>query len=919
MDMGESSKHLLRIEAIFAEVLAAPEQARPATIERLCQGNRELADEVRSLLEASEAEERLTASCRSDTGSTAEPQVESRQIGPYLLDRLLGRGGMGAVYLAHRADGQFDQQVAIKLIDMPMATDLFRNRFRQERQILAGLQHPYIARLLDGGVSSSGELYLAMEYVNGVPIHCYCDNHGLDVPRRIALFLLVCEAVQFAHQNFVVHRDLKPDNILVAEDGTPRLLDFGTAKLLSPADVAPAGELTREGFISYTPQYASPEQVLGKPVTAASDTYSLGVLLYFLLTGDRPYDLKDLATVEMMQAICEQAPRKPSAANGSGMRIDADLEAILLKALRKEPEMRYLTVERFADDLRAYTAGRPVTARQGSARYLAAKFIRRHRWGLAATAVLLITMMSGITGILWQSRIANRERLMAEARSSDLRQLSNSLLTELDEAIQQIPGSTNAQELLVKSVLKHLDRMAADAHGDRQTQLDLAAAYTQLGNLQGSPYMQNLGDAEGGQVSIRKAIALAEPFTRPGSKDREAIYVLAKAQHSLGTILFLSAPISDAIAATREAIAGYDRMAAIAPPSKDELFDYAISYDILGDELGLIQTDSLNDLSGALNAYRKYIDLTNRALAMDPSLKWARDGLISEQSRIAEVEMDADPQQALQDVRLGLQLIANLPLDDRKSLSIRRTYNGLMLDQATDLVELGRYREANALLAENQQEKQRLVAADPKDFRALTDLVVSYIQASRNYLTESDPALAPSPADQNKSLVDAEHSFAREIEALNKLLKLHGGAENWKPFLADAQVNLGSIQSLLHQEDRSQELVRSGLATFKELATRNQVSSDVLDGAAMDFLYAEPSSLKEPQFAVSCAERAVTLTRRLMPSKLLTLSQAYRAAGQVEKSRATAREALALLPAPKLGATKPRIRKLLEIQAQATN
>ena len=291
--MNDSTESFLRIEAVFHEALATREDARAELIEARCDRDASLIAEVNSLLKACAAEEQATASRQLEPGTGREDQPDCKRAGPYQLDRLLGRGGMGAVYLAHRADGQFEQQVAIKLIDLPLATDLFRERFRQERQILAGLQHPYIARLLDGGVTAEGDLYLAMEYVDGVPIHRFCEEKELSVPQRLALFKNVCEAVQFAHQNFVVHRDLKPDNILVAEDGTPRLLDFGTAKLLSPSLAKPGRELTREGFQSFTPQYASPEQVLGNPITTASDTYSLGVLLYRLVTGSLPYELKE--------------------------------------------------------------------------------------------------------------------------------------------------------------------------------------------------------------------------------------------------------------------------------------------------------------------------------------------------------------------------------------------------------------------------------------------------------------------------------------------------------------------------------------------------------------------------------------------------------------------------------------------------
>jgi serine/threonine protein kinase len=407
--MSQTTERFLRIEAIFHQALAAPENTREALIETQCQEDRELASEVRSLLEACEEEEQLTAARHVDVGADQETQSGGKRVGPYEIDRLVGRGGMGAVYLAHRADGQFEQKVAIKLIDLPLATDLFRERFRQERQILAELQHPYIARLLDGGVTAEGDLFLVMEYVAGVPIHNFCDQRHLSIRQRIALFMRVCEAVQFAHQHFVVHRDLKPDNILVAEDSTPRLLDFGTAKLVSPSLAGPDSKMTREGYLSFTPQYASPEQVLGNIITTASDTYSLGVLLYVLLTGTTPYELKELTTAEMLRVICQEPPRRPTQAVDSHRRLDADLEAILLKSLRKEPQERYLTTEQFASDLRAYLEGLPVAARRGTLQYRATKFIRRNRFRLAAAAMLGLSLMAGIAGIVWQATVANRE------------------------------------------------------------------------------------------------------------------------------------------------------------------------------------------------------------------------------------------------------------------------------------------------------------------------------------------------------------------------------------------------------------------------------------------------------------------------------------------------------------------------------
>ncbi|MGA7833338.1 MAG: serine/threonine-protein kinase [Terracidiphilus sp.] len=914
--MVETPEDFLQIEAIFNEAIEAPEELREELLAARCGGNPALTGKVRLLLDACMAEERRSSSFQREPDGSREERLKRKRVGPYEIDRLLGRGGTGSVYLAHRADGHFEQKVAIKLIDLPLATELFRERFRQERQILAGLQHPYIARLLDGGISGENDLYLVMEYVDGVPIHRFCEERKLSQIKRIELFLRACEAVQFAHQNFVVHRDLKPDNILVAADGTPRLLDFGTAKLLSPSVDKQDSQLTREGYSSFTPQYASPEQVLGNPITTASDTYSLGVLLYLLLTGTLPYELKDLTMGQMMKTVCEDAPRKPSSIAGSVKPLDGDLEAILLKALRKEPQERYLTAERMADDLRAYLDGQPVAARRGTARYRAAKFISRHRWPLGAVALLLITLLAGIAGVAWQASVANRERRMAEARSADLRQLSNSLLTELDDAIKQIPGSTNAQKLLVTRVLEHLDRMASDANGDRQTQLDLADAYTRLGDLQGNSYRQNLGDTAGALMSVNKAITLSMPWAGPNSRDRVALHALANAQLSRSQILFGTAPIQQAIDSAHAAIDSYDRLLALPTATPIEIIDASTAYDALGDELGLTSSESLDDLPGALFAYRKNFDLMNRALQIDPKLVRTRRGLAVNQLKIAGIEDETDPAQALKDIQLGIQRLASLSDEEQGKLGNIRLREHLLQEEANDRIQLGEYSEASTLAAGIVREQKGLVAADPQDQRALLDLEISFDCWAQRYEAAADPALGATAADRQKNLASAEKLFLQELPVLEKLQKLNHSEDEVEPEKADVQVRLGTIQSILHGGVAGENLVKQGLAAMKQLSAKGQTSSDILDSAAKDYLIAEPSILRNPHLAVSYAERAVALSHRKMPSRLLTLAQAYRATDQTAKSRATAIEALALLPAWLPGTPKPRLRKLLEIQAQ---
>jgi tetratricopeptide (TPR) repeat protein len=912
--MDDTTDSLLRIEAIFNEALAAPYEARKDLIAALSNGDPELIAEVCALLKACEVEERLTASLRPQPETGAENSAEPKRVGSYMLDRLLGRGGMGAVYLAHRADGQFEQMVAIKLIDLPLATNIFRERFRQERQILAGLQHPYIARLLDGGVTAGGDPFLVMEYVDGAPINCYCEKHGLSVEQRLALFLRVCEAVQFAHQNFVVHRDLKPDNILVAEDGTPRLLDFGTAKLLSPSIPKRGGDLTRDGYQSYTPQYASPEQVLGNPITTASDTYSLGVLLYLLLTGTQPYELKELTTAEMLRVVCEEAPRRPSQVEGQ--RLDADLEEILLKALRKEPRERYLTAEQFSSDIRAYLTGRPVAARHGTVRYRTAKFIRRHRLALTGTALLALTLIAGVAGVLWQARVANEERRKAEARSTDLRQMSNSLLSELDEAIKELPGSTGAQNLLVTRVLEHLDRMAKDALGDRQTQLDLSNAYTQLAAIQDDPYAQNLGDPTGALASLDKAIALIAPMASEGSQDRDAIRELALATELSSTILWQTGRTQEAVSAMQRAIKSFDVLVADSHASSALILEAAGAYNGLGDELGQAGPASLNDIPDAFSAYLKDLALVKRAINIDPDSISGKRNLILAFMKIGDIELETDPTQALKDYQIAMQRTDAGAKAEPGSPYFARRRSTLLQREASALGDLGEYSKAITLFTEDIQIQRGLIAADTQDWRAQADLEESMNAEAAVYEEASDPALAVSQGDRRRNLASAEKLLTQVAALMERATRHVPSNQAWKAVQADAQVRLATVQAVLHATEASATLAKRGITALENLASMDQASSVTLGQAASDLLKVQPASLRNPQFAVSCAERAVALSHRKSPSLLLTLAQAYRASGENDKSRASAREGLALLPLIQTESVKPKIRRLLEIQAK---
>ena len=428
-------------------------------------------------------------------------------LGPYRLVRRLGVGGMGAVYLAERADQQFSQQVAIKLVRQDLVTRDVRSRLKSERQILATLDHPNIARLLDGGTTDGGIPYLVMEYVEGQPIDVYCDQHRLDVTARLKLLRIVCSAVHAAHQNLIVHRDLKPSNILVTADGVPKLLDFGIAKLLDVRQPHHTVALTRADLRVLTPDHASPEQIRGEPVTTASDTYVLGVLLYELLTGRRPFNVRGLRIQDLERAICDQAPAMPGAGLLPDSSVDqeiaaqrsttvarlkrtlaGDLSNILLMAMRKEPERRYRSVEQMSEDIGRYLGGLPVIARSDTWAYRTAKFLRRHRLGAASGALVLALIVGFAIAMYLQAQriaherdLATTQRARADAERLRAEQVSSFLtnLFEIADPEKNRGNVVSAREILDAGA----QRLNRELAGQPETQAILLGT---IGKVYGS-------------------------------------------------------------------------------------------------------------------------------------------------------------------------------------------------------------------------------------------------------------------------------------------------------------------------------------------------------------------------------------------------------------------------------------------------
>lgn len=469
-----------KIEELFNETINLPNERQEKFLKSACQGDTDLYREVQSLIKSAKAvkdsddflESTGSEWLASIMGDSLQTSWIGRVVGNYRIMRELSSGGMGLVFLAERSDEQFQREVAVKIIKAHLDNSELHLRFLSERQILAHLEHPSIARLIDGGVTEEGLPYLIMEYIDGEPVTDYCDVHQLTIEERLGLFRKICSAVQYAHQNLIVHRDLKPGNILVNESGEPKLLDFGIAKLLNAEAGQSAPALTWTGERLFTPEFASPEQTRGQPVTTASDVYSLGVLLYILLTGHYPYQHQENSMHETEHIIQEEEPRRPSkviqltesyafgqqpemiSPEGIAKRrrtkpellrrqISGDLSNIVLKSLRKNPTERYASVEQFSEDIRRYLDGLPVEARKPSFAYTSGKFIRRHKIGVIAAALILLSLLVGISATLWQNHIARYQRDLAV-------RTANTMIFELAEGLSHMSGPTESRLKLLE-------------------------------------------------------------------------------------------------------------------------------------------------------------------------------------------------------------------------------------------------------------------------------------------------------------------------------------------------------------------------------------------------------------------------------------------------------------------------------------
>ncbi len=715
------------MQEVFSAVLEQPPHARDAFLRNACADDGALLKEVAHLLEVYQDLEPGEFSASDDPPPS---DLIGALVGPYRVLRLLGAGGMGHVYLASRADGAFERSVAVKVVSPGETTDELIARFEDECRILASLQHPCIATLLDAGRLPDQRFYFVMEYVDGLPITTYCDKHGLDVRARVKVLQQVCEAVSLAHRNLIVHRDLKPGNILVDTDGTPKLLDFGIAKVLTRSGLEaslPTNPLLKRA----TPAYASPEQLQGEPVHTGMDVFALGVILHELLTGIRPQSVSvgEVTTTNQgvfqkpsLVASSDELQNIPGRQAVSPHDVDADLDAIILRSIQSDSRKRYGSVDDLSRDLRAWLDHYPVEARRGSAFYRTGKFLRRNRLQSALAALAGVALVVALVSVIGLWRTARREQALATERFEASRALAG-LLFAADESLARVRGTTETRQAIAQSITLYLNRLRAQAAGDSRLMFDIAEGYRRLGDVMGNPNGSNLGERPKALEHYEQARTILDQLRQadPGSAD--LAFALARTRVSTGNVLAAQAAYADATKAFEEALALTDRLARDHPGD--------VRYPTLA--AGIHRP--LGDIALAQGRTQDALTSFEKALGIEESLS-QRDGNSPERQRLIALSRlriaDARAKQgawreAQEQYAAAISTLRSLVESGDRQPGIARNLAVGLLRQAS-VTGMTDRQAAEGQVLDALNRLRELLKSDAADARARRDLLAGLVQ-----------------------------------------------------------------------------------------------------------------------------------------------------------------------------------------------
>lgn len=777
------------VERVVSGALELPDDQQTGYLNNACASCPELRAEAESLL--------AVRGCVEGFLERPPPTtLDGCRTGAYRLVREIGKGGMGTVYLAERDDLQFQKRVAVKVVSGVQHSPEAERRFRSERQILAALEHPNIARLLDAGVTVDGVAYLVMEYIEGRPMLEYCSK--LPLAECLQIFRGVCAAVEFAHQHLIVHRDIKPANVLVTAAGIPKLLDFGIAKILAASPGAEDGVTLAQAH-PMTPDYASPEQIRGGMISTVSDVYALGCLLYELLAGQRPFLLAGMRFEEAVRTVCEREPVRPHLIRP---QTPADLEAIVQKAMRKLPEERYSSARELSADVGRYLEGRPVFARNKSGGYVLLKLMKRHRTACAAAAAGLLLAAVMATAIVREGRIAER-------RFQDVRKLAHSLMYELNDGMAALPGSEDVRKLLVTRALDYLDPLAREATGDFGLQMELADAYVRIGSIQGSPNEVNLGDSAGALLSYGKARQILESVLSRRPREIPAQMQYARLLLQIADVHIYLRQGAQVRPEADGSLHVWEQLARVHPEDAQVRGGIAAAYFRIASSL--FPQEPLQ----SIEYLRKALAINERLLAADPS-----DAERQRSVAVILKTLGTNLFDQLGDARTAREYyVRALDLDTRRAQALPKN-SLIQLDISFDLGELanmakeqGDLDQALNLYERTLAIRKNLAALDPRNARLSGRVAYALLRVSEVRYRKGQASEALQP------LREAE-SAAAALVAANPADSVD------RAYMAEAWLRIGEVQERLARPVEACTAFGRAIQVFDELHRRSAVSED---------------------------------------------------------------------------------------------
>jgi len=891
--------------------LSLPPAERQAFLESIGAHDTDLRGEIESLLAADLADPTFLNSPalsphRLTSTEFARDSMTGCVFGAYQMGDLIGVGGMGEVYRAVRADGHYQQQVAVKIVRPGSGSGISAVRFRNERQILANLDHPNIAKILDGGTTPDGLPYFVMEFIDGLPITEYCDRNRLSIEDRLRLFRTVCSAVHYAHQRLVIHRDIKPTNILVTSDGTPKLLDFGIAKIMSPD--LPTEDATVTGIWTMTPEYASPEQFQGEPITTATDVYSLGLVLFELMTGRRAYRFSGRMPHEIARTVLESEPDRPSRAilrrTASGKtddgpvpplvhelrnlsspqklhrRLSGDPDNIVLKALRKDPAERYASADQLSEDIRRHLEGLPVSARKGTLSYRVSKYVLRHKVGVASVALVFLTLVAGIVVTLREARIARRNELRAERRFNDVRKLAKSLLFEIHDSVRDLPGSTPARKLIVENALQYLDSLSSDAAGDSSLERELATAYERVGEAQGHYLLNNLGETSNALHSYQKALRLRQDLSSSTGSAWPDMLALARCYRLVSVQMQATGNVLDAAEKIQSATALMESVRKEHPQEISVLDELSLDYERNGQIHHRGSFPSLDDVHACSESYRKAIAVDEDWVKIAPSSEEAQHALAWSQMEYAGTLGPDERYKKLHYYERSLEIakrIATQTTSIQRARDVAVVYNhfGMFYSGEGDIADSLKSYQSGLQIYED------LIAKDPQNKLLSQGLAIAHANVSEQL-------------GKLGRVRESKAEIAKAINLMENLVRANPNNASQQSILAE--VHKTRAQILRHSNDPGASLAdyKVVLAVYRDLLEKDSSNMSAQVGSATASLGMAKAEwqLHHSELASTNFRTALAAVKPLLLANnpdqwaLYTAADAYAGLGRLENEEA---------------------------------